>query len=158
MTRAVSVALKGRDKLLEALKRLPRETKGELRVEMKRFTRDVRVQSTRGHRFTARSGNLERSVKSEVSRDGTEGQVYLDTGIAHYGPWLHDGTDPFIIQANRAKALRFVSGGRFVFAKRVRHPGIKPDQFVYNAFDRLSPSLSERMDGAYGRIIEKAGL
>lgn len=55
------------------------------------------------HRFTARSGNLERSIIPEVIRtnDNIIGMVFLKDEIALYGKYIHNGfrswrPDPFL--------------------------------------------------------------
>jgi hypothetical protein len=52
-----------------------------------------RFRATSGRRPTGRyyknTGRLERSVQVEMFDSG--GRVYLDTGIADYGPYVHEG-------------------------------------------------------------------
>lgn len=50
-----------------------------------------------------------------------------------YTGWHHDGTRSHEIRPNSAKALRFTSGGKVVFAKRVRHPGTTGSKFLLRA-------------------------
>lgn len=45
----------------------------------------------------------------------------------HYGLFVEKGTDAHVIEAKRAKALRFGDGR---FAKRVNHPGSRPYPFL----------------------------
>jgi hypothetical protein len=91
---------------------------------------DVRNQARRIHRFMATSGRrptgryykntgrLERSVQVEMSDSG--GRVYLDTGIADYGPYVHEGQrswapDQFIYESMYAwKDQIFVDIGNAV--------------------------------------------
>lgn len=40
------------------------------------------------------------------------------------------GSDPYVIKPRRKKALRFVVKGQTIFAKRVKHPGIKGKRYV----------------------------
>lgn len=51
------------------------------------------------------------------------------------------GTRPHIIRPRRARALRFVVGGRVVFAQVVHHPGNR-------ARPRFFPTLRRRYQGA----------
>lgn len=85
------------------------------------------------HRFTTRTGALERSVSKDVAPDGFSASVYLDENIAKYGPMIHMGTPPHVILPRYKKVLRWSGGDGFVFAKHVRHPGTKPDPFLYDA-------------------------
>jgi hypothetical protein len=44
-----------------------------------------------------------------------------------------DGTRPHLIRPRRARALRFTVGGDVVFAKLVRHPGTRANNFMSRA-------------------------
>jgi hypothetical protein len=44
-----------------------------------------------------------------------------------------DGTRPHLIRPRRARALRFTVGGDVVFAKLVRHPGTRANDFMGRA-------------------------
>ena len=50
--------------------------------------------------------------------------------------WYHQGTVPHVIVPVRAKALRFVSRGTVIFAKRVNHPGTRGNPFLIKAARR----------------------
>ena len=57
-----------------------------------------------------------------------------------YAVFVHQGTRPHEILPVRAQALRFRVGGLhgpFIFAKRVWHPGTKPNPFVKRTVDKL---------------------
>lgn len=55
------------------------------------------------------------------------------TGQTRYTGWHHDGTTAHVIRPRRAKALRFVVGGRVVFAAKVQHPGSRGTKFLTRA-------------------------
>jgi hypothetical protein len=50
-----------------------------------------------------------------------------------YAEAVHNGTRPHTIRPRNAQALRFVIGGRVVYAKVVHHPGTKPNPFLERA-------------------------
>lgn len=79
---------------------------------------------------TGRLGEFRQGVTGPY-RDVTFGRV----GQTPYLGWHMDGTGPHIIRLRRRKALRFVSGGQVVFAKKVRHPGTKATRFLVRALD-----------------------
>ena len=69
--------------------------------------------------------------------DQTSMEIGADSLI---GVYVHQGTRPHEILPVRAKALRFRVGGihgSFVFARRVWHPGTKPNPFVKRTVDKL---------------------
>lgn len=47
------------------------------------------------------------------------------------------GTRPHLIRPRRRRALRFRVGGRQVFARLVRHPGTRANNFLLDALRRV---------------------
>lgn len=99
---------------------------------------------------TSRSGYLQ-NVTDRAARNARQAapgsmpnqitsRVQGDTGIvtSHHpaSVFVVFGTRPHRIVARRAKALRFEVGGRIVFAKSVRHPGTRPNNFLLDALRR----------------------
>ena len=107
-----------------------------LRQAIKASAREVQEEAQRTHRFTSRSGQLERAIDVRMIGDKTA-EVYIDSGLAPYGPFVHEGTKAHYILPREKQSLRWVpSGGNgFVFAKRVFHRGTQPDKFLYEALD-----------------------
>lgn len=71
------------------------------------------------------SGKLLASVKNEMVENAHEvfGRVYSH-GVPYANIQERGGTTrPHVILPRNAKALRFMMGGRVVFAKKVNHPG-----------------------------------
>lgn len=81
------------------------------------------ISSDRGY---TRGGNLIARVGVNPGRDRV--------GYAYF---QHEGTQPHIIVPRRAKLLRFRVGGKVVFAKRVRHPGTRPNPYLTRFLRRL---------------------
>jgi hypothetical protein len=111
------------------------------------------------HRFKRKSGSLERSVKVDyktMRRPG--GGIHLDKGVAPYASHVHQGTRPHIIRKKHAKALRWVGKGGFRFAKQVRHPGTRPDQFLYQAARRGRAKLRDEIIKGIVRGLKIVGL
>lgn len=67
---------------------------------------------------------------------------------------LADGTEPHVITARNAKALRFTMGGATMFRRSVQHPGTKPDAYLDNAAEKageeLFAAVESAMDEAFG--------
>lgn len=104
------------------------------------------------HRFTTRTGALERSVKKEIAADGFSAVVFLDEDEAAYAPMVHAGTKSHMIYPKYKKVLRWSGGDGFVFAKRVKHPGTKPDEFLFKAAD----ATKDEIQGVVDAETEKA--
>lgn len=56
-------------------------------------------------------------------------------GITTYLGYHHFGTEPHTIRPRRRKALRFIMGGKVVFATKVHHPGTVGTFFLTRALD-----------------------
>lgn len=70
-----------------------------------------------------KTGKLKRSRRVRFSSGRT-----LSAEIEYppdYGGFLDEGVKPHTIRPRNAKALRFIVGGRVVFARVVHHPGTR---------------------------------
>ncbi len=150
-----------RSKALQALREFPQAMGDALRPAVKAGLRDIQVQAAQDHRFTSRSGNLDRSITPDYGPGALQGRVQLDTGIASYGPIQHGGSgvygpkgQPFTVEAKKGKALRWVMGGRFIFARRVTIQGVKGDPFLYRAADVAQPGIMARINRAIQSVIQ----
>lgn len=86
-----------------------------------------------------RTGNLGRRIKEGEIRTVRPRVVSGSVGDdAHYAAPVHEGARPHVIRPKRAKALRFEIGGRVVFARLVRHPGMRGRPFLRNAGERVA--------------------
>ncbi|WP_277293013.1 hypothetical protein [Veillonella montpellierensis] len=104
-----------------------------IRQAIKASTIEVQDEAQMNHRFTSRTGQLERSI--DVKFNENSGIVYIDSQSAPHGPFVHQGTMAHEIFPKNKNALRWVAqgGSAFHFAKRVHHPGTKSDPFLYKA-------------------------
>jgi hypothetical protein len=81
---------------------------------------------------TIAPGSMKQAVRPIISgtKNAPFGIVMVDHPAAHF---VLNGTRPHTILPNKKKVLRFTVGGRIVFAKRVDHPGTKPNNFLWKA-------------------------
>lgn len=109
------------------------------------------------HRFISRTGKLIRSIKYKVFEAENP---FIRVGVLNerhkYGHFVHSGTRPHWIVPVKAKALRFVIGGNVIFAKKVLHPGTRPDEFVFNGMrknkKRIDFALNKNIQGAWKEV------
>ena len=115
-----------------------------LRQAIRASAREVQEEAQRTHRFTSRSGQLERAIDVRMIGDKTA-EVYIDNNLAPYGPFVHEGTRAHYIFPKEKQSLRLVpvGGNGFVFAKRVFHRGTQPDQFLYEALDNSREAVRD---------------
>ncbi len=86
-----------------------------------------------------------------------EARVYLDGNIAPYGVFIHKGIRAHDIFPKRRKALRWVDGNKFLFAKRVRFPGWDPDPFIYDALEKNQDTIRRIFDRYTVRALQEVG-
>lgn len=115
--------------------------------------RDIRDYAQDNHRYKTRTGKLERQGINTRVEDNV-GLLWLDTQKVVYARAIHEGRQPFTIVPRRKKALRWAgANNNFVFAKRVRHPGIKKDPFLYNAAVHELPKINRRWEAAMEKLF-----
>lgn len=101
-------------------------------------------QKLSGQVLNVRSGNLRRSIQSQVANQSTEvsGRVFSDSSVRYAAIHEYGGTTrPHFIEAKPGGVLAFQSGGRTVFARRVNHPGSKIPARPF-----MRPTLAEYRD------------
>lgn len=124
-----------------------------LRQAVKASAREVQEYAQENHRFTSKTGELERAIDVRQVSDFTA-EVYIDSNVANYGPFVHNGTKAHIIRPKVKKALRWVpqGGNAFIFARRVRHPGTRSDPFLYKALE----AKQEAIKGIFSKAVNVA--
>jgi hypothetical protein len=110
-----------------ALERLLRRRGGPAYQDVKQRTRRVA-----GLAQAQAPGSMGSYVdwRMESGPSGPRGVVTCDHPAVRF---VLDGTKAHLIRPRRAKALRFEVGGRTTFAKLVRHPGTKANDFMGRA-------------------------
>ncbi len=137
------------DKLVRAFEAAPDQTRDMVRRQVKMAVRDIQEEARDNHRFITRSGLTEKSIMSLVKDN--QGTVMLTNSIAVY---QHEGTKPHLIVPRFKKVLRFAVNKEFVFSRRVQHPGIKADPFLYRAADKMLPTIETRFQAALDNLVE----
>ncbi len=171
----------------EAFARAPDVFLSEMERGAKEGLTEIQRDAVRNHRFKRKSGNLERSVRVDFKSFKEPGTgIRLETGIASYAPYVHEGTRPHKIAPKNKAALSFIGkDGRFVLVPKnmgyaqtrqywikqakltgshlgfkgfVNHPGTKPDPFLYEAAIRGTDQLIQKIVAGIGKAISKIGL
>lgn len=101
----------------------------------------TRVQRHARKLVGVKTGTLLSTIRKNPGKSRTQGP-YVDIAAGHPGitPYMwfhHEGTPPHVIRPRTRKALRFMAGGRVVFASKVNHPGTVGTKFLTRAIDRL---------------------
>ena len=148
----LNITIKGLDAVASRLDKVSADTQTKLKDAMKSSVRDIQERARKNHRYITRTGEAERSIKTSVSfaRDDISGIVGTTRKITVY---LHLGTKRHTIVPRRKMALRWTTGSRFIFAKRVSHPGTKKDPFIFNAVHSEQRHVISRFEKAVQQAI-----
>lgn len=128
-----------------------------LRLAVTASAIEVATTAKMDHRYQQRNGRLKDAVQTTIGGSGMEARVYLDGNIAPYGVFIHEGIRAHDIFPKRRKALRWVDGNKFLFAKRVRFPGWDPDPFIYDAFEKNQDTIRRIFDRYTVRALQEVG-
>lgn len=140
------------EKLVKAFEAAPDKTRQMIRLQMKMAARDIKEHAAMHHDYRSRSGNMERRG-IETTVEDARAEIFLSPAVP-YGVFLHEGTKAHDIVPRSKKALRWVQGNGSAFAKKVRHPGTKADQFLYTAAEKELPRIEKRFKAALDAIVE----
>jgi hypothetical protein len=160
-----------KDTLSPALRKLQGHLVGNLLDAMNMTCAIARDAAKSGHEYKDRTGGVTAATR-EIPATYKDGKI---TGgvenTSKVGLFLHEGTGlygpnkaPYEIKPKNGKALHFeiagsVQGneaGKGVFAKRVMHPGIKPDPFISRAVHKTKAIFKRNMAGAIKRTMKQS--
>lgn len=112
---------------------------------------------------TAHSRFRRRSPVGESLKDATE-HKFIRTGSGVVvrifstkatAPILEHGSKPHVIRARKARALRFVIGGKTIFRRRVNHPGTRGFRFLYHATNAGFRILGQQLERDLGALAKR---
>lgn len=141
-----------------AFEKSPDVTLTYIRRALLESCRLVQHDARYNHRFTARTGALERAITYRVRKSAIEGVIYIDDKIAPYGKFVHTGTRPHDIYPKNKKSLRWAGNSSFIFARHVRHPGTKPDEFLYKAADKNRQKINDIFKRKTAEALQEIGV
>lgn len=104
--------------------------------------------------FRDRSGKLRRSTHHRVLIGRNKSRVRL-RWRPRYATFIEYGTRPHIIRARRRQFLRFVVGGRVVYARKVNHPGTRPYKFGWKASHAAHRVLGQRLRRRMSQLAKR---
>lgn len=150
----MTIKIKNYAELEKAFKRAPAVAAEELNKSLERIA--VKVVSEAQKRAPvgksySHGGNLRQSIR--YTKYGTSGFVVWVN--ATYGVYVDQGTKPHVILPRRKKMLAFQKDGRWVFAKRVNHPGTRAQPFFTDAVAEAQTFADSELSAGLDRIISK---
>jgi len=99
------------------------------------------------------TNRLRGSIHILFSKDGFGSEI--GTNVI-YAAVVEFGSMPHWIKARTAKALRWVKGGTVYFAKKVWHPGTKPQPFLFPAAEMHRQRYIDEMSKVLKYGIDEA--
>lgn len=152
----ITVRVRGEEQLSEGFKKAPQFTVTKLKnainaslfiIEKNAVDRNFQFKTSRSER----TGELQASFAQGTSL-ATERNLQGSIGpTVKYAEWVHNGTDPYTIVPQTAKALHWDGN----FAKRVRHPGIEPNPFMERIAEAANPEIQDKFEDAMRQIANK---
>ena len=93
------------------------------------FVRGRAIMAGAKSQVGVKTGRLKASIHMRQERAAFGQELRVGSPLS-YALMHHEGTRPHIITPNRAKVLRFTSGGRVIYTHAVRHPGTRPNRYL----------------------------
>ena len=140
------------NRLRRRLQEAPRIVREEMRAGMETAGEILRdeVQA----RTPVDTGRLRKSVSVNITGGGAFMQVTVGSDV-EYARWVEEGTRPHVIVPRRARALRFLVGGRVVFARRVMHPGTQGAAMFREGWEAAQPRIRRVFAARLGRVTRR---
>lgn len=93
------------------------------------FVKGVKIREAARGQVGVDTGRLKASIHVRQGRSGPGQYVEVGSPLSH-ALAHHEGTRPHVILPNRAKTLRFTSGSRVIYTRKVNHPGTRPNRYL----------------------------
>ncbi len=138
-----TITLKGLSEVRVKLPKIPKEIERQVILRLSQVVYDQAFAGASRH---SKTGALLQSLYNRSIPGGRE--IGHDPQRAPHALFVNMGTKPHIIRPKDKKALRWVMGNRFVFAKSVKHPGYRGDAYI---LDAAADAMSQ-----FKQIVDKA--
>jgi hypothetical protein len=150
-------------KLVDALKRKPLEIVNAIESRLNAILYQLAGYIVRdklsGQVLKRRTGILAGSVRVEAAKIiGAQiiGKVHAAEGPAFYGAvHEHGGNAAYEIMAVKARALKFMMGGREVYAKSVMHPAAMARPYMRPSLLENESNIREQLQAALDEEMQK---
>ena len=126
-----------------------------LRLAVEASAVEVATTAKMEHRYKQDKGEIMKAVKIKPELPSMEKTVYLDGNVTPRAVFIHEGIRPHDIFPKRRKALRWVDGNKFLFARRVHFPGWAPDPFIYDALEANRETIVRIFDRYTERALQE---
>lgn len=148
------------ERTLLAFERAPDKVREAMRRSLKSGVRDIEEYAKSHHGYISRTGLLEREgIITAVDEAKLEGVLSVPLRRDFPYPfYVHKGTKAHDISPRVKRSLRWPMGEEFRFAKKVRHPGTKKDEFLYDAVRAKRVAVQQLFDRNMDKVFKEVGL
>lgn len=159
----VSLTIENAKELQKVFRKAPGIASKEYRRSLERIASHVTSEAQKNApvgKGRGSPGNMGRKGYGGNLRQSIRYMPYGATGYkvrvgAHYGIYVDQGTKPHVILPKRKPFLAFQVDGKWVFTKRVNHPGTRPTYFFTNAVKDSETYANVEMGKAMDRVIRQ---
>ena len=118
--------------------------------ELQNATKDAGkfILATEKSEVPVKTGQLRRSITLEYRP--ISASIYP---AVKYALPVHEGSRPHVITPKSKSVLAFKKGGKMIFARRVNHPGNKPNKFVERTVSKSENPVNAFFSKALDNII-----
>jgi HK97 gp10 family phage protein len=119
--------------------------------ELQKATKDAGklILATEKTEAPVKTGQLRRSITLEYRPISA-----TITPTVNYALPVHEGSKPHIITPRRKSVLAFKKNGKLIFARKVNHPGNKPNKFVERTVNKSENPVNALFLKALDNIIK----
>lgn len=142
--------------LVNAMRKSPDQMREGLNLALIKIGNKLSAEAKTDHGYTRRSGSLQRDTGYKILNTQTGFLLRFGLGndptnaSSKYGYVIHEGCDPYVIVPKDKKALAFNG----IVVKKVNHPGIKKDQFIYEAAKNNKQYINRELDTAIKKVTK----
>lgn len=139
----LSIRVIGDRQLITRLRLMPKKVELALRRKVTKLAmmlrNKVRQEKLSGQVLNVRTGDLRRSIREQVivNPGSVVGRVFSSSDVSYGKVHEFGGKSAYDIVPVKKKVLRFIVGGKVVFAQKVRHPPAKARPFMRPALQEM---------------------
>lgn len=106
------------------------------------------ILATEKEEAPVKTGQLRRSITLDYKPISVS--IYP---TVNYALPIHEGSKPHIITPKNKSVLAFKKDGKMIFARKVNHPGNKPNKFVERTVNKTESKVNSLFSKALDNII-----
>ncbi len=107
-------------------------------------------------RYKDQTGLLTSRIKGWIEISTPGGAIGVLGAFTHYASYVNDGTEPHEIHGNPFLVFKG-RNGQWVYARKVNHPGTKPDGFMSRAYWKVERVVLREVELSVEELVRRLG-